>query len=94
MKIEAHIRRRLRSRLVYQQKRKKPLYHSLVKQGVPRKQAANAVFLNNSRLALSAERAVTRVYPNSWFINLKGQEVRSDQKMARWFEVSQWIRLT
>ncbi len=32
-KIEAHIRRRLRSRLVYQQKPKKPLYHSLVKRG-------------------------------------------------------------
>jgi len=93
-KIEAHIRRRLRSRLVYQQKRKKPLYQSLIKQGVPRKQAANAVFSNNSRWALSAERAVTRAFPNSWFINLKGQKVRSDQKMAHWFEVSQWIRLT
>lgn len=93
-KIEAHIRRRLRSRLVYQQKRKKPLYKSLVKRGVPRKQAANAVFSNNSRWALSAVRAVTRAYPNSWFINLKGQEVRSDQKLAHWFEVSQWVHLT
>jgi group II intron reverse transcriptase/maturase len=92
-KIEAHIRRRLRSRLVYQQKRKKPLYQSLVKRGVPRKQAANAVFSNNSRWALSAVRAVTRAYPNSWFINLKGQEVRSDQKMAHWFDVSQWVHL-
>jgi group II intron reverse transcriptase/maturase len=92
-KIEAHIRRRLRSRLVYQQKRKKPLYHSLVKRGVPRKQAANAVFSNNSRWALSAVRAVTRAYPNSWFINLKGQEVRSDQKMEHWFDVSQWVHL-
>jgi group II intron reverse transcriptase/maturase len=93
-KIEAHIRRRLRSRLVYQQKRKKPLYKSLVKRGVPRKQAANAVFSNNSRWALSAVRAVTRAYPNSWFINLKGQEVRSGQKLAHWFEVSQWVHLT
>jgi RNA-directed DNA polymerase len=92
-KIEAHIRRRLRSRLVYQQKRKKPLYHSLVKRGVPRKQAANAVFSNNSRWALSAVRAVTRAYPNSWFINLKGQEIRSDWNKAHWFDVSQWIRL-
>lgn len=92
-KIEAHIRRRLRSRLVYQQKRKKPLYHSLVKRGVPRKQAANAVFSNNRRWALSAVRAVTRAYPNSWFINLKGQEIRSDRNMAHWFDVSQWIRL-
>lgn len=93
MKIEAHIRRRLRSRLVYQQKRKKPLYHSLVKQGVPRKQAQEAVFSNNKRWALSAVRAVTRAYPNSWFINLKGQEIRSNQKLAHWFEVTQWIRL-
>jgi group II intron reverse transcriptase/maturase len=92
-KIEAHIRRRLRSRLVYQQKRKKPLYHSLVKRGVPRKQAANAVFSNNRRWALSAVRAVTRAYPNSWFINLKGQEIRSDRNMAHWLDVSQWIRL-
>ena len=92
-KIEAHIRRRLRSRLVYQQKRKKPLYLSLVKRGVPRKQAANAVFSNNRRWALSAVRAVTRAYPNSWFINLKGQEIRSDRKLAHWVDVSQWIFL-
>ena len=92
-KIEAHIRRRLRSRLVYQQKRKKPLYHALVKRGVPRKQAANAVFSNNRRWALSAIRAVTRAYPNSWFINLKGQEIRSDRDLVHWFDVSQWISL-
>ncbi len=92
-KIEAHVRRRLRSRLVYQQKRKKPLYQSLVKRGVPPKQAANAAFSNNKRWALSVVRAVTRAYPNSWFINLKGQEVRSDQKMAHWLDVSQWVRL-
>ena len=92
-KIEAHIRRRLRSRLVYQQKRKKPLYHSLVKRGVPRKQAANAVFSNNRRWALSAIRAVTRAYPNSWFINLKGQEIRSDRDLVHWLDVSQWISL-
>lgn len=92
-KIEAHIRRRLRSRLIYQQKRKKPLYQSLVKRGVPRKQAAEAVFSNNKRWALSAVRAVTRAYPNSWFINLKGQEIRSDRKLAHGFDVSQWISL-
>jgi RNA-directed DNA polymerase len=79
--------------MVYQQKRKKPLYQSLVKRGVPPKQAANAAFLNNKRWALSNVRALTRVYPNSWFINLKGQKVRSDQKMAHWFDVSQWVRL-
>ena len=92
-KIEAHIRRRLRSRLVSQQKRKQHLYRNLVKRGVPRKQASKTVFSNNKRWMLSNTRAVTRAYPNSWFINLKGQEIRSDRKLAHWFEVSQWICL-
>ena len=92
-KIEAHIRRRLRSRLVSQQKRKQHLYRNLVKRGVPRKQASKTVFSNNKRWVLSNARAVTRAYPNSWFINLKRQEIRSDRKLAHWFEVSQWIRL-
>jgi len=92
-KIEAHIRRRLRSRLVSQQKRRQYLYRNLVKRGVPPKQASKAVFSNNGRWALSNTRAVTRAYPNSWFINLKGQEIRFDRKLAHWFEVSQWIRL-
>ena len=92
-KIEAHIRRRLRSRLVSQQKRKQHLYRNLVKRGVPRKQASKTVFSNNKRWVLSNARAVTRAYPNSWFINLKGQEIRSDRKLAHWFEVSQWMRL-
>jgi len=92
-KIEAHIRRRLRSRLVSQQKRRKHLYRTLVKRGVPRKQAADAVFSNDGRWALSAVRAVTKAYPNSWFINLKGQEIRSDRKLEHWFDISQWIGL-
>ena len=92
-KIEAHIRRRLRSRLVSQQKRKQHLYRNLVKRGVPRKQASKTVFSNNKRWVLSNARAVTRAYPNSWFVNLKGQEIRSDRKLAHWFDVSQWIRL-
>jgi group II intron reverse transcriptase/maturase len=92
-KIEAHIRRRLRSRLVSQQKRKQHLYRNLVKRGVPRKQASKTVFSNNKRWVLSNARVVTRAYPNSWFINLKGQEIRSDRKLAHWFDVSQWIRL-
>jgi RNA-directed DNA polymerase len=61
-KIEAHIRRRLRSRLVSQQKRKQHLYRNLVKRGVPRKQASKTVFSNNKRWVLSNARAVTRAY--------------------------------
>jgi group II intron reverse transcriptase/maturase len=92
-KVEAHIRRRLRSRIVSQQKRKQHLYRKLVKRGVPPKQASKGVFSNNKRWQLSNARAVTIAYPNSWFINLKGQEIRSDRKLDHWFEVSQWISL-
>jgi siroheme synthase (precorrin-2 oxidase/ferrochelatase) len=92
-KIEAHIRRRLRARLIDQQKRRKHLYRKLVERGVTRKQAAKAVFSNDNRWALTATRAVTKAYPNSWFINQKGQKIRSDQKMAHWFEVTQWVNL-
>lgn len=44
LRIEAHIRRRLRSRLVYQQKRKRFLYRKLVKRGVSGKLATATVF--------------------------------------------------
>ncbi|VAX12332.1 hypothetical protein MNBD_GAMMA24-366, partial [hydrothermal vent metagenome] len=53
-KIEAHIRRRLRSRLIDQQKSKRNLYRKLVKRGVSRRQAAKTVFTNNKRWKLSA----------------------------------------
>ena len=92
VKIEAHIRRRLRARLVDQQKRKKHLYRTLIKRGVSPKAAA-VVFTNRKRWALSKTVAVSRAYPNDWF-KRKGQAIRSDQKLAHWFEVSQWVYLT
>ena len=87
-KIEAHIRRRLRSRVVSQQKRKRHLYRTLVKRGVPVRQAAKGVFSNKKRWALSNIRAVTKAYPNRWFIKELGQEIRSDRKLVHWFDVS------
>ena len=92
-KIEAHIRRRLRSRLVDQQKSKRNLYRKLIKRGVSRRQAARAVFSNRGRWALSNTFAVTRAYPVGWFIGEMGQAIRSDKKLPHWFDVSQWIRL-
>jgi hypothetical protein len=92
-KIEAHVRRRLRARLVSQQKRRKHLYRTLVKRGTPGKQAAKAVFSNRGRWALSNTSALTRAYPNHWFIHEKKQAIRSDRKLGHWFDVSQWICL-
>ena len=92
-KIEAHIRRRLRSRLVDQQKSKRNLYRKLVKRGVSRRQAANAVFSNRKRWALSYTFAVTKAYPVGWFIGEVGQAIRSDRQLPHWFDLSQWISL-
>jgi len=93
-KIEAHIRRRLRSRLVDQQKSKRNLFRKLMKRGVPRRMAANAVFSNRKRWALSKTIAVSKAYPNHWFIVEMGLKIRSDRKLLHWFDLSQWIRLT
>ncbi len=92
-KIEAHIRRRLRSRLVDQQKNRRNLSRKLTQRGVPRRQAAAAVFSHRGRWALSNTRAVTKAYPNGWFIAVMGQAIRSDRKLPHWFDVERWIRL-
>ena len=92
-KIEAHIRRRLRARLVKQQKSKRNLFRKLVKRGVPRGQAAGTVFSHRRNWALSNTFAVTRAYPVGWFVGELGQVIRSNQQLPHWVEVSQWIRL-
>ena len=92
-KIEAHIRRRLRARLVKQQKSKRNLFRKLVKRGVPRGQAAGAAFSHRRDWALSNTFAVTRAYPVGWFVGELGQVIRSNQQLPHWFELSQWIRL-
>jgi group II intron reverse transcriptase/maturase len=92
-KIEAHIRRRLRSRLVDQQKSKRNLYRKLVKRGVSRRQAAKAVFSNRKRWALSHTFAVEKAYPVGWFIGEMGQVIRSTRQLPHWFELHHWIRL-
>ena len=92
-KIEAHIRRRLRSRLVDQQKSQRNLLRKLVKRGVPRPQAAQAVYSHKARWALSNTRAVNKAYPPGWFTGQMGQVIRSDKQLAHWFDVTQWIPL-
>jgi len=79
-KIEAHIRRRLRSRLGDQQKSKRNLYRKLVKRGVSRHQAAKAVFSNRRRGALSKTFAVTKAYPVNGFSGEMGQVIRSNRQ--------------
>ena len=93
-KIEAHVRRRLRSRLVDQQKSRRNLLRKLVKRGVPRGQAAKAVFSHHRRWVLSNTFAVNRAYSVGWFTGEMGQVIRSNQRLPHWFELHRWIRLT
>jgi RNA-directed DNA polymerase len=93
-KIEAHARRRLRSRVVGQQKRKRNLFKKLVKRGVPRYLVGKAVFSNKGRWALSHAPAVDMAYPNHWFIEEMGLKIRSNERQPHWFSLDQWITVT
>lgn len=92
--IEAHIRRRLRSRIVGQQKRKRHLALRLLARGVSLRQVNRTVYTNRDRWFLSRTKALEIGYPNSWFINTLGQKIMSDQKLAHWFAVRRWIKIT
>jgi RNA-directed DNA polymerase len=94
VKIEAHIRRRLRARLVDQQKKRRHLYQKLIKRGVSRNLASKTVFSNNGRWALSWTNALHKAYPNLWFTDVLGQKLRSNALLKHWFDVRQWIRFT
>jgi RNA-directed DNA polymerase len=92
--IEAHVRRRLRSRIVTQQKRKRHLVDKLIKQGVPRRLAKRTVYTNRRHWALSHTSAVERAFPNKWFIQTVGQETLSGDNLPHWFELKRWIKLS
>lgn len=83
VKIEAHLRRRLRSRIVSQQKKRRNLYKRLIERGISRRYA-RVVFSNKGRWALSHTRAVDSAYPNRWFINTLGLKIMSDKDLPHW----------
>ena len=91
--VEAHIRRRLRSRIIDQQKKRRHLLKKLIKQGVPPGLAISTVFSNNGRWSLSRTFALHSAYPNRWFIGQLGQWTRSGDKLKHWFGVRRWIRV-
>ena len=91
-KIEARIRRPLRSRLVDQQKSRRNLFRKLVKRGVPRPRMPKAVFFRKGRRALSSAFAVMLADLVRWFIGEMGQAIRSNRQPPHWFAVDPWIR--
>jgi hypothetical protein len=90
--IEAHIRRRLRSRIVDQQKSRRNLFRKLIKRGVSKAKAAVS-YSNKKRWALSHTRAMEQAYPNRWFIEDMNLQTRSNENREHWFEVKKWVRL-
>jgi len=92
-KLEAHIRRRLRSRLVDQQKRMRHLFNKLVRRGASKK-SASEVYSNKGRWALSAIAATHKAYPNRWFIKDMGLKIRSDEKHPHWLSLDRLVKVT
>lgn len=90
--IEAHIRRRLRARFVNQQKRRRNLYHKLIKQGVGKNMAAKTVFTNKGTWNLSHTRAVEKAYSNEWFAKA-GLKIVSNLGLSHWMPINMWVKL-
>lgn len=91
--IEAHIRRRLRARFVYQQKKKRNLVRMLMKRGIEKRSANKTVYSNRSTWNLSYTRAIEKAFSIEWFIK-QGQIIMSNTKLAHWFEIEKWVKLT
>jgi retron-type reverse transcriptase len=86
----------LLSNVVLDELDKELVFNKLIKRGVSRSYAANAVYNNDGRWAISGKFAMAKAYSVPWFINQMGQQVRSDQKRVNphWFSIGQWIRMT
>lgn len=91
--IEAHIRRRFRARIVYQQKKKRNLLSLLLKKGIKKKAANKTVYSNRGCWNMSHTSALDRAFPVKWFVK-QGQRIMSTMSLEHWFEIGKWVRLT
>ncbi|MBF8274837.1 MAG: RNA-directed DNA polymerase (Reverse transcriptase) [Magnetococcales bacterium] len=91
--IEAHIRRRLRARLVSQQKSRHNLAKKLIKRHVPERLVNRTVFKNDARWALSHTRAVEMGFSNHWFTGVMKLATKSTKNLSHWFGIKVWPNL-
>ncbi len=89
--IEGHIRRRLRMRIVCQQKKPRNLIRHLVSRGVSEKTARKAAYAGG-KWVRSRMSGMHRAYPNRWFIYDMGLKIRSDENRSHWVDVRKWIK--
>ncbi len=94
VELEAHIRRRLRSRLIDQHKKRRFLYEKMVKRGVDRRKAGAVFKPGRGRWRLSHSQVVEKAYSNRWFHEQLGLKMMSRPKQPHWLPKKRWIRLT
>ncbi len=92
-KLEAHARRRFRSRLVGQQKRRRYLFNKLARRGASKK-SASVVYSNKGRWALSAIPATHKAYNNYWFTETMSLKIRSNEKHPHWLSLDLFVKVT
>jgi group II intron reverse transcriptase/maturase len=91
--IEAHIRRRFRARIVYQQKKRRNLLKLLLKRRIKVSSAKKMVYSNHRTWKLSHTGVLDKAFPIKWFIE-QGQRVMSHIGLGHWFEIDKWVKLT
>ncbi len=91
--IESHIRRRIRARFVYHQKKKRNLLSLLLKRGIKKKSAIKTAYSNHGIWKLSHTSALDRAFSNEWFIK-QGQIIMSNKLLGHWFDIERWVKLT
>lgn len=87
--IEAHIRRRLRSQFIGENKRRRFLYRKVRKMGVSKAMALKIYDSNVGRWKLSGSWAINNAWSNKWFAK-KGFKTISDQALHHWLPLSVW----
>lgn len=90
--VEARIRRRLRARIVSQQKRPRYLRDKLMARGVSKGLANKTAYSGKGTWALSHKRGVEQAFPNRWF-QAQGLRKFSDRNLPHWRDQNIWIRL-
>jgi RNA-directed DNA polymerase len=92
--IEAHIRRRFRARIVYQQKKKRNLLSLLLRKGIKKKNATKTVYSNRGTWNLSHTAVLEKAYSIEWFVKQVGQIIISNKPFEHWLGIEKWVRLT
>jgi hypothetical protein len=90
--LEAHIRRRVRVRLVRNMKRRRTIAANFRKHGISRETAHRTAYSHRNWWALSHTWAIERMFPNQWFEE-HGLFIKSTEGLPHWFETRRLINI-